>query len=174
MYLFSPVLEIKIKSLAPGHNRLAFPINKEAIPADIVNLAEDGLLELAIQNKETSLVCEALANFSIQLECDRCLAPFTLALEAPFTFIATSARQGETQNLEDNFLYYSQTDKVLDITPTVIEELSVNLPMKSLCSESCKGLCPVCGCNLNEKTCHCNSTTPHPVRDALQKLKESK
>jgi uncharacterized protein len=43
----------------------------------------------------------------------------------------------------------------LDVDQTVREQVIVNVPMKSLCTEGCKGICPICGRNLNEERCSC-------------------
>ena len=46
-------------------------------------------------------------------------------------------------------------EPVLDITDNIREEIILEYPVKSLCKEECKGLCPKCGKNLNEGMCGC-------------------
>jgi uncharacterized protein len=50
----------------------------------------------------------------------------------------------------------------LDIDMLVLDELYTILPMNVICKEDCKGICKVCGTNLNESTCDCDQTVPDP------------
>lgn len=50
----------------------------------------------------------------------------------------------------------------LDIDMLVLDELYTVLPMNVICKDDCKGICKVCGTNLNESTCNCDQTVPDP------------
>ena len=56
------------------------------------------------------------------------------------------------------------------------DEITVNWPVKILCREDCKGLCPVCGHDLNEGDCGCDTFVPDPrmaaIFDKLESTKE--
>lgn len=52
----------------------------------------------------------------------------------------------------------------LDLTALVREDLLLALPAKFLCREDCKGLCPICGKNLNDGSCSCKSRSIHVWR----------
>ena len=73
---------------------------------------------------------------------------------------------------ESNFIdgYYLDVDKML------YNEILVGWPTKVLCSEDCKGICSVCGQNLNEGICDCEDTGLDPrmsvVRDLFKNFKE--
>ena len=54
--------------------------------------------------------------------------------------------------------------EALDLTQAVLDNLFLNLPLQSLCKEDCKGLCPVCGCDLNTVQCACVRET-EPQRE---------
>ena len=58
----------------------------------------------------------------------------------------------------------------LDVDQLVGNELTLNLPMAVLCSDDCKGLCPVCGQNLNIKDCGCDTTYIDPRFESLRSL----
>ena len=148
-------------------------IPQETVLSRSARLAGEGRLNLSIQKEDAAMVCEAEAAVSVVRECDRCLVPFEEDLKIAFTFVATSEQKAEAEAEEENFIYYHLNDKELDISPMVVEELLVNLPMKSLCSDSCQGLCPACGFNRNEKACQCQPVSRHPAWEALVKLKES-
>lgn len=58
---------------------------------------------------------------------------------------------------------YTFSGNRIDLTKMVRDNIYLNLPMKNLCSDECLGLCPVCGCNLNEKGCDCGMQ----IKDSL-------
>ena len=64
----------------------------------------------------------------------------------------------------------------LDVEQLVRNELLVGWPTKVLCSDDCKGICSVCGQNLNEGTCDCEDTSLDPrmsaIRDVFKNFKE--
>ena len=64
----------------------------------------------------------------------------------------------------------------LDVDKLVYAEILVNWPMKVLCKEDCKGICKVCGMNLNKGTCDCRRTELDPrmaaIQDIFSKFKE--
>ncbi len=82
-------------------------------------------------------------------QCARCGEPFEEPLT--FEFEERFVRDG----LEDEDVYTFTSD-VLDLTAMIQDNILLNMPMRSVCSASCKGKCPVCGCNLNFYQCTCN------------------
>ena len=64
----------------------------------------------------------------------------------------------------------------LDVDRLIASELMVNLPMKVLCREDCKGICRKCGKNLNEGACGCDDSVPDPrmsvIQDIFKQFKE--
>ncbi|MDD7208578.1 MAG: DUF177 domain-containing protein [Lachnospiraceae bacterium] len=59
---------------------------------------------------------------------------------------------------------------MLDVDKLVTDEIVVALPTKVLCKEDCKGLCSICGTNLNYHTCHCNRASVDPRMAAIQDI----
>jgi len=85
------------------------------------------------------------------LECVRCLTPFPQILEVDFADLYAFTRNSVT---ESNLLV-PETGKI-DLAPILRDEMLLAFPIKPLCTLNCKGLCPVCGENLNEITCDHN------------------
>lgn len=67
----------------------------------------------------------------------------------------------------DDAIYYE--NNILDISKLVVEQLFISAPMKILCSDECKGLCSICGINLNNENCDCEIDFVDP---RLAKLKD--
>ena len=111
----------------------------------------------------------------LELSCSRCLDPFRLPVSAPFDLRylpAAAASTASEQEVEDEDLetsYY--TEDSIDLREMLREQFYLVLPMKPLCQEGCRGLCPQCGTNLNTGTCTCDATWQDPRLAALKDLK---
>jgi uncharacterized protein len=60
---------------------------------------------------------------------------------------------------------------LLDVADQVRQTVLLSVPMRALCKEDCRGLCGICGCDLNLSSCGCSEPPPDPRWDALRKLK---
>jgi uncharacterized protein len=112
---------------------------------------------------------------TLELPCSRCLEPFRWRVDETFdlTYLPQSANtgEGEREIAEDDFsTAYYQNDEI-DLEQLIRERFHMSLPMKPLCSEACKGLCPSCGTNLNRATCSCSTAWEDPRFAVLKKLK---
>ncbi len=92
---------------------------------------------------------------STELTCSRCLATFTkrfdVDCEGRFTELGT-----EEEEKEDDVVEVFPLDGAHCVLDDMIgHEIILSLPMKPLCSQDCRGLCAVCGANLNEGDCSC-------------------
>ena len=61
--------------------------------------------------------------------------------------------EDEEEDEEEDIIYYK--NDILDIEKHVLMEVLSSLPMKTLCKEDCKGLCPLCGTDFNKESCDC-------------------
>jgi uncharacterized protein len=111
---------------------------------------------------------------SLELECGRCLDPYQIAVDAPFELRyvpqTENAGEGEREIAEDDLTTAFYEDGVLDVGELLREQLQLALPMKPLCAESCRGLCAVCGANLNRNPCACAPVWEDPRLAALKGL----
>ncbi len=100
--------------------------------------------------------------------CDRCLTemPTALALQFDRT-VASPEVLAEDEEMDDlSFMEGYQ----LDVEAFVYNEIIGNWPAKVLCAEDCRGLCPVCGQNLNVKDCGCDTFVPDPRMAVIQDI----
>ena len=99
-------------------------------------------------------------------ECSRCLDPVQVPVRGDFELmVRRSERDDETG---DDLLVLTPSQHEVDLSPMIRETVVLNEPMIVLCTESCRGLCPVCGANRNRETCgHGEATDPR--WDALRK-----
>jgi uncharacterized protein len=114
---------------------------------------------------------------SLELDCSRCLDPYQIPVDAriDLMFLPGSANTGLTEaKIEDEDIGVSfYHDDVIDLTEVIREQCHLALPMKPLCRDDCRGLCPVCGINRNRETCDCQPTWVDPRLEPLRALKKT-
>jgi uncharacterized protein len=111
----------------------------------------------------------------LDLACSRCLTSFSQPVAADFDLLlvpapGTAAAADEELSAADLDLDY-YTGEVVDLKNILQEQIILMLPVKPLCEEVCKGLCPQCGANLNLKACNCRPQAVNSPFADLAKLK---
>ena len=110
----------------------------------------------------------------LRLECGRCLEPFDIPVDSAFElrYVPETANTGDAERevAEDDLTTAYYRNETLDLGELMHEQFVLALPMKPLCSDACKGLCPECGTNLNKETCDCKPAWKDPRLAALEGL----
>ncbi len=130
-----------------------------------------------LRTRQGILVTAALVAERVEMVCARCLEPAFVDLEIRFqeTFyptveVFTGEPLGlpEGEELEDPFRI--DEHHILDLTEAVRQYTILSLPRRPLCREDCRGLCPVCGQNLNQGSCSCQVEEVDPRWAALDEI----
>lgn len=119
-----------------------------------------------VANRSGTVVLTGIGEFDFSAPCDRCAAETKKHFSVPFTHKLINHLYGE-----DNDEYIIVEDAVLNLDELVYEDIILSLPMRYLCKDDCKGLCPMCGADLNKVDCGCKKPTD-PRLDALKQLLE--
>lgn len=113
---------------------------------------------------------------TLELGCSRCLEPFSWPVDAAFDLRylprAQNAGEGEREVEEDDLTTAFYENDEIDLGQLMQEQFYLALPMKPLCADDCKGLCPTCGTNLNRGACACETTWDDPRLAPLRALKK--
>jgi len=124
---------------------------------------------------ERKVKVEGEAKLSLLIPCNRCLEDvetwFELKISQDLDF---------KQEPEDRIEELDETNYIngynLDVDLLVYNEILIGFPMKVLCDEGCKGICKVCGMNLNKSSCNCDTAESDPrmsvIRDIFNNFKE--
>jgi uncharacterized protein len=99
---------------------------------------------------------------AVEIDCGRCLEryPLTLGQELDLFYLPGAASQPEAQEEDvelsdrDVVVGFYEGDR-LDLGEVLREQIILGLPLKPLCREGCRGLCPTCGKNRNTSACGC-------------------
>ena len=146
------------------------------IPQGICPVSDSKPVTFYIENVgDRTLVLSGEAEFTLMIPCDRCLepveVPFQLSIERTFDMNLTDEER--IANLDEQSYLQGYN---LDVDQLVRDELLLNLPMKVLCDEDCKGICNRCGANLNHETCDCDRSSLDPrmsvIQDIFKQFKE--
>jgi len=109
----------------------------------------------------------------LETECDRCLGRAAFHIDAPFDLFyrplesTAGADEVAIDEGEAEMGFYELPG--LQLEDIVREQVLLQLPMQRVCSENCRGICPICGVNRNETECACQ---PHPGDDRWMALKD--
>ena len=101
--------------------------------------------------------------------CARCLEETLCEYDLSIDEKVDVAKKIVFDDSDDNSKEDNEYDEVsyiedctLDVARLILDELYTILPMSVLCKENCKGICKVCGTNLNKSSCDCDQTVPDP------------
>ena len=146
-----------------------------------------------LERAEPGFVLNGRIAFSGTVACARCLAPVPFSRDGEVSWVFVPAHEkpladakaargtggrvergdeedGDELRTEDlDVLYYD--DLVVPFDPLVEEQLQLEVPMKALCREDCKGLCPQCGADRNAAPCDCappSESRWQPLRSLLE------
>jgi uncharacterized protein len=112
---------------------------------------------------------------SLEVPCARCLEPVLCPVERSFDLlyrplgIDSGHAELSVTDAEAEIGYYEGGGLLLE--DTLREQVLLALPLKTICREDCKGLCPHCGKNLNETPCGCVDEVEDPRWSALKEIR---
>ncbi|HBC47359.1 MAG TPA: hypothetical protein DCZ43_09960, partial [candidate division Zixibacteria bacterium] len=146
--------------------------------AEDLELTADGFdfpqpieVELSAAKSGDEILMQGQVSTAVEMECARCLEIFEMDINPRIQFVIQLLDISEPQPSEDDdFVILPKTTGEYDISQRVREAILLELPLKPLCSETCKGLCPMCGVNLNEGECDCTPDKTDERWDSLKQL----
>ncbi len=120
----------------------------------------------------TAKTLQMKAHIVLQIEapCSRCLEPVTIPFDIETDYRLVWEDDGSVHIEEDNEPIEFIDGYELDVDKLVSEEVMIGFPMKVLCSEDCKGICSICGANLNRGECGCDRTVLDPRMSIIRDL----
>lgn len=110
--------------------------------------------------------------------CHKCLDPTGVVVESSFELIVQKLGRGVGKEVADegivdeDFVLLPLGQNELSLDRQICESIIVGVPIQSYCRDDCKGLCTICGTNLNENTCECAADTDERW-GALKNLKRT-
>lgn len=155
-------------------------IPKEGLDLEIEEEIEAGVVSspvrarLRIEKLGPEVMVTGDMTAEVKLQCSRCLKEFSKVLSVPVDVVYHPVEElkGEEHHKvtaeELDMDFYSGEE--LDLHDLLKEQIMLNMTMKPLCSDVCKGICPGCGADLNTDACKCGAKNIDPRFAELKKL----
>ena len=174
-------LQIAITSIPEAGKDLSLDLGKEWFDRwhtedpelEFSDAAITGSVHLARHGRD--ILVRGRLQGQLRLHCGRCLEAFTAPVDAAFDLLlapkplAQGPEEKELSPAELDLDFYS--GEVVDLESILREQIILMLPLKPLCAETCQGLCPRCGANLNRESCGCQAENLDSPFAKLAKLK---
>jgi len=139
---------------------------EEEMDLEGLELLRPLVADFKFSNTNRSIIIEGELDTSVSVECVRCLEHFSLPIHFSFQEAYTSQdlMLDAKGNLvtEDEDIRSVFEGHILDLSEFLRQNVILALPSAPICSPDCKGLCPICGKNLNEGQCRCSERKTDP------------
>ncbi|MFA6473170.1 MAG: DUF177 domain-containing protein, partial [Candidatus Latescibacterota bacterium] len=147
--------------------------------SDDYSLDENIQVTCSVHRDNDLVMVKGEVSAQVTVNCARCLEPFDTDVSGTFSLVIQKLSIGvsapelteEEEIMQEEHLLYVEHDVVnLDISEYVRDSVILSMPLKPVCREDCKGLCPACGQNLNEEECGCKQKTSDPRWGTLSEI----
>lgn len=165
-------MEIKFNNFADGIHYLDFQEKSAKLELG-EEFIDDILVKCKMDKSNSQIVLSCDLQVNVVFECDRCTEGYKSELNNSFELVYLFSESEKNEETDEvNVHYISPDADKISIDDAVVDFTLLSVPFKKLCSESCKGLCPSCGTDLNKEECKCDKDTTNPVWEPLMKLKD--
>ncbi|HET7274339.1 MAG TPA: DUF177 domain-containing protein [Longimicrobiaceae bacterium] len=106
----------------------------------------------------------------VNLECRRCLATVSREIGDEITLLFDELPEGEEEEESGEIYPLPARGDELDLSEAIREQVLLRIPLHTLCRTECRGLCSMCGADLNVTTCNCEREPAPSAWDALKDL----
>ncbi len=127
---------------------------------------------VTIEKSGTQVFLKAAVSVDGSFACDRCLSQFLSSITSSYRMCYVTEGGGDSNIDPAELQEVPPGFSVIDMSDDVRQTVLLAVPLKLLCSDHCKGLCPHCGMNFNLGTCTCTESVVDPRWEQLIKLKK--
>lgn len=158
-------VNVKQAFLAPDYKQEFEFYLEDSYKADIEG-ADKIFVKAKLWSERQQAMLRLEINADFLLQCDRCLDSF----EKKVIISTEKPLAREYDSLDDGEAFIISNNYTLDLGMQARDLIILEFPTKHVCREDCKGLCPVCGCNLNTSSCSCDIKQIDPRLEVLKDL----
>jgi len=129
----------------------------------------------SVRKLKETIYIEGSLETILTANCSRCLEVTSFPIKSSFryTLVPAAKRIKEEQELSSEDLDFSfYNDELIDLDTMLYEQIMLQIPIKVLCDDICKGLCPHCGTDLNKVSCNCHNGFVDERLAILKKFKK--
>lgn len=162
---------IKIANLSDGDHFYDFDVDvtKIGLTAPFFGTCK---ADVKLMKSHTQIIVKTQLDLPAEFECDRCTVDYKTSVKTSYQVVYFFSKEPLSDE-SDDLIYLNPEADQIDISREVRDYALLSLPMKKLCSDDCRGLCPVCGQDLNKKECDCPKSSMDPRWEPLLKIKNN-
>lgn len=148
---------------------------EERLGAEEVFLVSPVKAHLKVAKALSEVIVAGNLSAELELECSRCLKKYRHVMDVPVDVVYHPVEELGTDRheLKDDEMdmgFYQGEE--LDLHDLIREQILLNIQMKPLCDENCRGICSQCGTDLNTGACSCETKKIDSRLEVLKKLLE--
>ncbi len=165
-------MKVDFSKIEPEGSELSFSESAEDLDltAEGIEFPEPIEVDVSVTKTGDEIIVQGRLSTKAGMDCSRCLERFEMPVSSKLQFVIQLLELNTPQDSDDDdFVILPKTTQEYDLSGRVREAIMLELPLKSLCKESCNGLCPMCGTNLNESKCEC---TPDKTDERWESLRQ--
>lgn len=155
----------------------SFEVLRELVDKDELTFGQKIRGELTAVWVDNIVDVQGVLTTTAIFSCDRCLKPVLTHLEVEIHLCYSSSNVEDKTTPEDielqdkmlNLIPFSGPE--INLRPDIEQDILMTLPQQVLCNIECKGLCPLCGADLNQNNCGCEAPVFHPGLAGLKNFK---
>ena len=169
-------MRIELENLEGGKGEFAHVYKPDDLdPIDErIKLTEPAAVSGKVRLSGNEVFVKGHVETRAQVECDRCLKPVEIPVNADFELeyiTGSEYESGSVVELTEAEMSVSVFDgQAIDVDEIVKEQVLLAVPTRMLCREDCKGICPECGIDRNTGECSCVTKEIDPRWAALKDL----
>ncbi len=114
------------------------------------------------------VIFRGVISTSVNMTCSRCLESVQIPISETLTILVRFDAEASPEEIHEEIRIVPPDTGRMDVTEELRQTLLLALPVKPLCKENCRGLCPRCGTNLNAGSCDCRRKTIDPRWSGLK------
>jgi uncharacterized protein len=166
----------KVIDLSAVEDVVAYPVLKALQESEECTFLGPLRVQLSVAREYNHIRAHGRVATTVHLGCSRCLTEFDAEIDSPFTVFYMPAAAGVSQDeevelTEEDLVSATYEGDEIDFAREISEQVLTEIPIKPLCAEDCKGLCPVCGTDLNATECGCKDNQFNCKLGALKNLR---
>ena len=162
-------LKIRISGLSNGLHEYDFSVDPSAIGLE-QKFSAPVEIHARLDKVTRQMFLRTAIRTNAQFQCDRCLDEFNQTVSAEYAMFYVYDETDAAKYADDEVTVLKPDQVFIDTAEDVRQVIMLSVPLKLLCREACKGLCPHCGVNRNNVTCTCVQEAADPRWEKLQGL----
>ena len=162
-------IKIRVSGLSNGLHEYHFSVAPSEIGLES-NFSLPVQVDDALDKTTRQLYLKAAVATKAKFVCDRCTDEFEHALSNTYNVFYVYDEESSGALPPEEVQYLKPDTVHIDLADDVRQFVLLSVPLKLLCRDDCKGLCPRCGTNWNAGTCACKQETTDSRWEGLEKL----